>query len=613
MARRKEEHEPSAKVRPRGRPEAKPSGSYLSVDPIEKLRTLQSVPPPGDPAQQERVLGVRYRNLGALSIAVVVADADGLVQDLNPVAERLTGWSRHEARGKALETVFCLVDQGAESQGPLTLSAASFHPAVPRGSSQPLLVSKQGHKHAIQYSLESLADPATGRTQVMVLAQDITEERLNALRLLHLAQHDVLTSLLNRQHFVRHLEHALGDARDGRRAAVVAFLDVDRFRLINDASGLDAGDSLLSWIASMLRESIGRENVAARLGGNEFGLLLYDLDVQQAEELTSTICARLQDFRFAWRESTFSVRTSAGVVAVSGDFDDASAVLGAAEAANERAKEQGGNRVVAWYEPGEAQQMARDQALSWVAHIKDNLIHGRVELYAQEIVPLLGAGGKGRSCEVLFRMLDPQGVARGPQDIIRTAERYGLMDDIDRWVVKNTLRQFSEAPRQLAALDHCSINLSATSLHAGTLLDLVRSELTRGRIPGEKICFEITETAAVDNLAEARALMDEFRALGCRFSLDDFGSGMASYAYLRELPVDFIKIDRSFVADVDSTELNRAIVESIVNIAGLVGARTVAEGIETGLIASTVTALGVDFGQGYLYGRPRPFAGFGED
>jgi EAL domain-containing protein (putative c-di-GMP-specific phosphodiesterase class I) len=205
-------------------------------------------------------------------------------------------------------------------------------------------------------------------------------------------------------------------------------------------------------------------------------------------------------------------------------------------------------------------------------------------------------------------MLDADGIARGPQDIIRTAENYGLMDAIDHWVVKNTLRQLAQDRARLARLDHCSINLSATSLHQEVVLEVIETELQRNSIAPEKICFEITETAAVDNLSEARALMQQLRGRGCRFSLDDFGSGMASYAYLRDLPVDFVKIDRSFISDVDTTDLNRAIVESIVHIASLLGARTVAEGIETRAIENTVTALGVDLGQGYLYGRPSPLS-----
>ncbi len=587
-------------------PEGGGSGFYRVPDPLERLRTLQSVPPPGDPGQADETLGVKFGNLGALAIAVILADSEGLVTELNPIAERLTGWSRDEARGKSLDVVFTLSESGGESQGPLSLGGALFGSSSARGDVQPFLLSRQGMKRAVNYSVESVEDPVTHQSRILLLAQDVTEDRLNALRLMHLSQHDALTGLLNRQHFIKHLGETLSMVNKTGREAAAVFIDIDRFRLINDASGLDAGDTLLSWIASLLREVIGKDNVAARLGGNEFGLLLYDVNVRQAESVAREIVKRLQDFRFAWRASTFSVRSSAGVVTVCSEFDDASSILGAAEAANAKAKDSGGNRVVAWYEPAEAVQDARAQALSWVAHIKENLKHGRVQLYCQPIVPLLGGGKEPQSFEILFRMLDADGVARGPQDIIRTAERYGLMDAIDKWVVKNTLKQLGQDRKLLDSIDHCSINLSAMSLHKETILDLIRDQLQKNSVPADKICFEVTETAAVDNLDEARSLMREISELGCKFSLDDFGSGMASYAYLRELPVNFIKIDRSFVSDVDSSELNSAIIESIVHIASLLGARTVAEGVETPSIAGAVTALGIDYGQGWLYGRPRP-------
>ena len=225
---------------------------------------------------------------------------------------------------------------------------------------------------------------------------------------------------------------------------------------------------------------------------------------------------------------------------------------------------------------------------------------------SQPIVPLVNPAENRQSREILFRMLDPEGVARGPQDIVRTAERYGLMDAVDQWVIRRTLRTLGSMRAELDAVDHYAINLSATSLRQETLLDLIHSELDQSGVPPTKICFEVTETAAVENLAEARWLMQELGSIGCSFSLDDFGTGMASYAYLRDLRVNYIKIDRSFVRDVDHSALSSAIVESIHQISALIGARTVAEGVETQAIADKLTVLGLDFAQGYLFGRPAP-------
>jgi diguanylate cyclase (GGDEF)-like protein len=449
----------------------------------------------------------------------------------------------------------------------------------------------------VTYSLERVGD------QVIVMAQDITEQRLNALRLMHLSCHDPLTGLLNRPQFIKQCEQALLTAGDG----VLVLLDIDQFRLINDASGLDAGDSLLAWVAAALREAMGKNDAAARLGGNEFGLLMRDASVAGAQKTAERLQQRLHDFRFAWRESTFSVRSSIGVVPVSERFESASALLGAVEAAAAQAKRRGGNQVFVWQDHEEAADVARRNALAWVARIKDNLTRGHVQLYCQPIVPL-ASHEDGESFEILFRMIGADGTVRGPQDVVLMAERYGLMDAIDQWVVKNTLRDLARDRKRLERIDHCSINLSATSLKGEALLDVIHTELSASRVPPRKICFEITETAAVDNLAEVRWLMDQLKTIGCRFSLDDFGSGMASYAYLRDLAVDYIKIDRTFVKDMDVDDLSSVIIESIHQIAGLLGARTVAEGVETQAIASALTALGIDYAQGYFFARPGPLS-----
>ena len=576
-------------------------------------------------APVEPRVGVLFGSFETLGIAAILTDAEGCVIELNSVAEKLTGWSKGEATGKLLEVVFP-TSREADGHGPLSLGTNAFRlssrldlqiseprPTLRRGSAEPdsplessadpvvFLVNRQGQRRAVEVSIEQ-NDAGEGK---LVLAQDVTEQRLNALRLLHLSVHDPLTGLLNRGRFIQQLELALTETQAGRSSAVI-YIDIDRFRLVNDAAGLDAGDSLLSWIGALLREGLGKEDACARLGGNEFGLLLRDVDLGRVVRLGEEIGRRLREFRFAWRADTFGVRSSIGVVEVSSEFDSASALLGALETASSRAKELGGNRVYAWSTPSEAADFAKRQALAWVSRIKENLRGGRVDLFCQPIVPLVNPAEHRQSREILFRMLDPEGVARGPQDIVRTAERYGLMDAVDQWVIRRTLRTLGSMRAELDAVDHYAINLSATSLRQETLLDLIHAELEQSGVPPTKICFEVTETAAVENLAEARWLMQELGSIGCSFSLDDFGTGMASYAYLRDLRVNYIKIDRSFVRDVDNSALSSAIVESIHQISALIGARTVAEGVETQAIADKLTALGLDFAQGYLFGRPAP-------
>jgi Amt family ammonium transporter len=555
-------------------------------------------------------IDIRLSSLGALGVAVIVADARGCVLELNSVAEQLTGWQSGQAAGKLLAVVFP-TSTGDDQHGPLSLGSAAFRPPSASSSApgrveardqQLFMVNRRGQRRAVEVEIEQRGTGAGART--LLLAHDVTEHRLNALRLLHLSAHDPLTGLLNRTSFVQQLEHALAEAAQGQQAAVV-YIDIDRFRLVNDAVGLDAGDTLLSWIAALFREVIGPNDACARLGGNEFGLLLRDVELERAARLADEVHRRLREFRFAWQGTTFGIRSSVGVVGVTAEFDSASSLLGAVETASSRAKQQGGNRVYAWSSLTEAADHARAQALAWVSRIKENLESGRVELFSQPIVPLVNAARHKPSYEILFRMLDPEGVPRGPQDMVRTAERYGLMDAIDQWVIRRTLRTLSVSRERLDAADHYAINLSATSLRQETLLDVIHAALDQSGVPPAKVCFEITEGAAVENLAEARWLMQELGSLGCRFSLDDFGTGMASYAYLRDLSVQYIKIDRSFIRDVDVSPLSSAIVESIHQIAALIGARSIAEGVETQLIADKITALGLDYAQGYLFGRPQ--------
>ncbi|MCB9606748.1 MAG: EAL domain-containing protein [Polyangiaceae bacterium] len=583
-------------------------------DSLARLRLRQSLPPASD--KQRGGLLVQLGTFGALGIGVISTDAAGFVVGMNSTAEILTGFTDDQARGKLLDVVFQISDNPDDAGWPLSVLSTESVRKPPRSSAEPephgagmasdghvYLHARDGRKRAVRYAIER-SDGSDG-PRLSVLIEDVTESRLTGLRLMHLSEHDPLTGLLTRQRFIRLMNQAIDSRAQTAKRISLVYVDIDRFRFVNDASGLEAGDTLLHWIAAMLKEAAGTGNAVGRLGGNEFGILLYGQGLGEAALTARILQRRLREFRFAWRESTFSVRSSVGVVEVTADFENASHLLGAAETASARARDQGGNRLSLWMPDQQVEDTARQRALDWVAHIKKNLQRGHVELFCQPIVSLLQPDA-ARSMEVLFRMLDAEGKPRGPQDILLTAERYGLMDAVDKFVVKHTLRQLQHEPRLLKGIDHWSINLSATSLKQETILDYIHDCFNQTQVPPSKICFEITETAAVENLAEVRWLMQELGSIGCRFSLDDFGSGMASYAYLRDLPVQYIKIDRSFVKDVVESELNSAIIESIHQIAALLGAHTIAEGVEDAESAAKLTALGLDYGQGYYFGRPGP-------
>ncbi|MGE0324993.1 MAG: EAL domain-containing protein [Polyangiaceae bacterium] len=459
------------------------------------------------------------------------------------------------------------------------------------------LVARDGTRRAIRFALDT-ASPAEPQ-RVTVLFEDVTASNLTALRLQHLSEHDPLTGLLTRPHFIKLLEQQMTHSQ---RVQVLLYLNLNAFHLVNDTAGLAAGDALLCWVSGTLREVIGPSHACARLGSNEFGVLITSLTTDDCTQLAQELKQRLVEFRFAWRDRTYRIQSSIGLAKRSAGIDSASAWVSAAETACAQAARVGGNRALWQTGPSPT---SRQHALEWVAHIKKNLRRGRVDLFCQPIVPLSDPYGKP-AMEVLFRMLDSDGTPRSPQDVLLTAEHYGLMDSVDKYVVRETLRTLSSEPMLTEGVAHWSINLSATSLRQDTILDFIHTILAETGVAPTKVCFEITETAAVENLAEVRWLIQELRSIGCLLSLDDFGSGMASYAYLRDLSVDYIKIDRSFVKDVATSDLSAAITSSIHQIGVLLGARTVAEGVEDEETAAKLSEIGLDYAQGYFYGRPAP-------
>jgi EAL domain-containing protein (putative c-di-GMP-specific phosphodiesterase class I) len=355
----------------------------------------------------------------------------------------------------------------------------------------------------------------------------------------------------------------------------------------------------------MLREVLGENDSAARTGGDEFAVLFDVTSEEHALSVANELLVRLREFRFCWGDKSFALTASVGLVLPGNDFDSPEDVLGAAERTCSLAKDRGRNNLQV-YQCDDAETARRHGAMNWVARIKSHLQHNRVCLFAQPICRI-GTPGLLTKFEVLFRMIDENGLVRGPDGIIQTAEQYGLISVIDRWVLRHALRIVSAQPASFVErLDHFSINLSGASLRDDSILDYIHRQIEQFAVPPSKICFEITETSAVEDMAQAHWLMQELGALGCRFALDDFGSGMASYGYLRNLSVHFIKIDRAFVQELTSSKLSHAIVGSITQIGHMLGIEIVAEGVESVAIEDQLRGLGVDFAQGFFYAKPRP-------
>jgi diguanylate cyclase (GGDEF)-like protein len=421
------------------------------------------------------------------------------------------------------------------------------------------------------------------------------------------ASHDALTGLVNRREFEIRLGTALDKLSRQPSEHSLMFLDLDQFKVVNDTCGHAAGDQLLKQTSTLLHETLGASGLLARLGGDEFGVLLENCDANSAIGIAERLRLAVQELRFVWNGCVFSISSSVGLVHVA-EADAMEETLRSADMACYMAKEKGRNRVQV-YHPSDAELAERVGEMTWVQRIRNGLEEQRFCLFAQEIRSL-NKDEPDRSCvELLLRLHDEDGKLVQPGSFIPAAERYGLMPLIDRWVVRNAFallasRLNSSEPVQLSS---CAINLSGATLSDDDFIDYVRWQFDHYRVPPGMICFEITETSAIANLSSAKRFIQALKKLGCRFSLDDFGTGMSSFSYLKHLPVDYIKIDGSFVTEMLNSKVDRAMVEAIAHIAKVMGKRTVAEFVESNEILQALREIGVDYGQGYAIGNPAPF------
>ncbi len=541
--------------------------------------------------------------LSEVGVAFIETNAAGLVTRMNTAAERLLGETFEEKRGKPLEEVFRIRLVAISPFGiPTQTNAVADIPTTPLGHTA-LLDRRDGQVLAIRHSVAKSDPPGNGK---MVVFRDANVEQLLSLQIARQARYDTLTGLLNRQAFCDRIDQALITSREkGTRHALVYF-DLDRFRLVNTTCGHDAGDDLLQWVATRLYEIVGQNDAAGRIGGDEFVLMLHGRDLLDAEQVVRKLQRTLHEFRFGWQNKTFPVEASMGLVPFGDEFVRSQDVLGAADQACRMAKDSGRSRLQIYL--AEDQEMARSRrAMQWVASIQTHLAEGRLQLYAQEIHALLPAKKHGLHFEILVRVVTDEGKHESPVGIIQAAEDSRMMDEIDRYVVQKALQTLGGLSRdQLRNLHTCAINLSALSLLREGLLDFIVEQLGKYKVPATKICFEITETAAFANLNEVLWMMQELGAMGCRFAIDDFGSGHASYGYLESLPVDYVKIDGVFVRSMLESPLHRAIVESVQRIGGMLNIDTVAESVETQPMADMLTNMGIHYAQGWLYARPRP-------
>ena len=543
--------------------------------------------------------------LESIGDAVITTDVAGNIAYMNPAAEQLTHWNAEHAGGLPLAALFSLLDEQS-ADGNQNLVDQVLQGNLKGGTEHTRLIQRLDGS-TVSVNLVGSPILTDGQVSGIVLVlHDMTQERQYIANLSWQATHDALTGLANRREFEYRLELALNALARAPGKCTLMFLDLDQFKVVNDTCGHAAGDELLRHICAVLQAGLREGDTLARLGGDEFGVLLENCPPEQAEKIAEYLRQSVQNLPFIWKGRPFITTVSVGLVHIVQGPNTLESSLRAADMACYMAKEKGRNRVQV-YHVDDSELSNRFGEMAWIQRLHVALEEERLCLYAQEIAPL-GPNLGGSHVEILLRLEDENGRTVMPGNFIPAAERYGLMTALDRWVVRRvfqTIRQCLDEGHEDLAM--CAINLSGTSIGDDKFLDYLERQFSEFRIPARMICFEITETSAIANLGSAIRFINQLKGLGCKFSLDDFCAGMSSFGYLKHLPVDFLKIDGSFVKDMLDDPVNRAMVEVINHIGHVMGKRTIAEFVETPLIEQALQEIGVDYAQGYLIERPQVF------
>ncbi len=544
--------------------------------------------------------------LHSIGDGVITTDTRGMVRYLNPVAEALTGCALADAVDKSIETLYRVQDQatGSPLANPVRLCLAED--TAVSGVSNAQLVSADGHAYAVEETASPIRDKDGATIGAVLVFHDVTEAREASRKLAYQATHDTLTGLINRREFERQIGDALqGAHREGVEHAF-CYMDLDQFKVVNDTCGHTAGDALLIELSTLMRHRVRDLDTLARLGGDEFGILLRNVPIAEARALAEDIRNRVRDYRFLWEGQSFEVGISIGVVPIRADTATVAEIFSNADVACFVAKDKGRNQIHV-SNLDDVEQARRHLEMQWSVRIPYALERDRFVLHFQKVLPLDPASGQPPRCELLVRMLDEDGSLILPGRLIPAAERFRHMPEIDRWVIRHALQLIARdsAGHGMAAY---AINLSGQSMGQEDLLDFVRRELLRSGVRPALVTFEITETAAIRNISHAARFMSELKKMGCQFALDDFGSGLSSFGYLKMLPVDYLKIDGSFVRNMVHDEHDHSIVVAISQIARTLKIACVAEFVEDAPTLRALQAIGVDYGQGYFLHRPEDFA-----
>lgn len=542
--------------------------------------------------------------LESIGDAVITTNTYGRIDFMNSVAEQLTGWTFSLARYSKLSDVF-RIRQGVGHPW-LDDPIETFLKSQDLGDGRQKeaeLHSRQGFRSLITYNAAPIRNHANQVIGYVLVFLDVTDKVDLQRELEYQARHDALTGLLNRREFELRLKELIASAKKETTEHVLLYIDLDQFKLVNDTCGHGAGDELLIQLTHSLLKYVRPEDTFARLGGDEFGVLLTDCGLERGLEVAQIIRSAVSEYQFVWDGRCFDIGASIGLVSIDRHSDSINAVMSAADVACYTAKDTGRNRVRV-YAGSDEDLHQRELEMDWATRISQSIENGLLTLYYQDIVPVKKRGkSKKKHIEVLLRIQDPEGRHVTPEAFLSSAERYNLMPSLDRWVVRHSFEWFHKGGFNQDML--MAINLSGLTLNDFDFVSYVQDLFVEFDVPPSSVCFEVTETAAIANLEVAAEFIEELKQHGCRFALDDFGSGLSSFAYLKALPVDFLKIDGNFVCDILDDEVDRAMVGAINDVGHTLKLQTVAEFVNDEAILVELEKLGVDFAQGFAIAKPR--------
>lgn len=547
--------------------------------------------------------------LGSIGDGVITTDLNGDIEYMNTMAEQSTGWKLEDARGKPIFKVFNIVDEKTLQTPPNPSSYCMEKGKSITLAGNLLLMHRFRNQHlSVEVNASPILDSNTDITGVVLVFHDVTKLRGLARKMSYQASHDSLTGLLNRREFENRLEQAIENCRSEGNRHALCYMDLDNFKVVNDTCGHIAGDELLKQLTIKFRMELREADTLARLGGDEFGILLEGCSIENAYDLAESIRKISENFRFVWDNTFFRIGVSIGLVPLSRTSGSLTDIMTAADSACYVAKEQGRNRIHIYQYNDEAVAERHGQ-MQWVNRIQNVLEENRFRLYFQPIERLnkLPDDDGRMHGEVLIRMLDENNTIVSPGAFISSAERYLLMPAIDRWVVSNTFRLLTlNDKRAEQYIDTCCINLSGQSLSDERFMDFLFSEISSSGVTPQLLCFEITETAVIANLCTTSKFISRLRGIGCRLALDDFGVGLSSFGYLKNLPVDYLKLDGCFVQNMISDNIDFAMVEAINQIGHTLKIKTIAEYVENRETLQAVRDIGIDYAQGYYISKPVP-------